>query len=51
MTLLLLLLLLLPICPSAGCGAASYLWSKPRVRYQLSKWLGSRRRVRGSIPL
>ena len=44
------LLLLLPIC-TAGCGAASYLWSKPRVRYQLSKWLGSRRRVRASIPL
>ena len=37
-------------CP-AGCAAASYLWSKPQVRYQLSKWLGSRRRVRGSIPL
>ncbi|EFN56559.1 hypothetical protein CHLNCDRAFT_144224 [Chlorella variabilis] len=35
-----------------GSVIASYLWSKPRVRYQLSKWLGSsRRRARGVVPL
>ncbi len=38
----------------AGCGLASYLWRQPRVRYQLSKLIGSSfssRRRRGLIPL
>ena len=39
--------------PVAGCGLASYLWRQPRVRYQLSKLIGSSfsRRRRGLIPL
>jgi hypothetical protein len=45
--------LLLPPCHScAGFAIGSFLWSKPLVRYRLSKWLGgSRRRTRSVIPL